>query len=142
MRLQRITGCSSTGLETYREVGAEAVKLTFGKTVPSVDGNVCPHQSLSRILKWWKNQNRTKTKTSTRVLKSDHRGGEAADQGDAAEAHLPEEGGANGLHDKVLQKNSQLCEQGAGVETDRFNTRLGHGQGHSEVLLHSDDINK
>lgn len=46
---------------------------------------------------------------------SDTCGGEAADEGDTAEAHLPEEGGAGGLHDEVLQKNSQLCEQGAAV---------------------------
>lgn len=54
------------------------------------------------------------------MAESNPGGGEAADEGDAAEAHLPEEGGASGLHDKVLQKDSQLCEQGAAVETDLF----------------------
>lgn len=49
--------------------------------------------------------------------KSDPRGGETADEGDTAEAHPPEEDGAGRLHDEVLQKNSQLCEQGAVVET-------------------------
>lgn len=57
-------------------------------------------------------------------MESDPRGGETADEGDTAEAHPPEEGRAGRLHDEVLQKNSQLCEQGAGVETHLFNTQL------------------
>ncbi len=56
-------------------------------------------------------------------MESDPRGGETADEGDTAEAHPPEEGRAGRLHDEVLQKNSQLCEQGAGVETHLFNTQ-------------------
>lgn len=44
---------------------------------------------------------------------SDARGSEAADEGDAAEAHPPEEDGAGRLHDEVLQENPQLREQGA-----------------------------
>lgn len=64
---------------------------------------------------------------------SDPRGGQAADEGDTAEAHLPEEGGAGGLHDEVLQKDPQLCEQGAAVETDLFST-LTAQESHSEVL--------
>lgn len=55
---------------------------------------------------------------------SDPRGGEAADEGDTAEAHLPKEGGAGRLHDQVLQKNSQLCEQGAVGKTNVFNAQL------------------
>lgn len=38
--------------------------------------------------------------------------GQTADEGDAIEAHSPEEGGAGRLHHKVLQENPQLCEQG------------------------------
>lgn len=56
-------------------------------------------------------------------MQSDPRGGQTADEGDTAEAHPPEEGRAGRLHDQVLQKNSQLCEQGAGRETDLFNTQ-------------------
>lgn len=40
---------------------------------------------------------------------------QAADEGDAIEAHSPEEGRAGGLHHKVLQENPQLCEQGPTV---------------------------
>ena len=57
-------------------------------------------------------------------MRSDARGGEAADEGDTAEAHLPEEGGAGGLHDQVLQKDPQLCEQGAAVEIALINAQL------------------
>lgn len=46
-------------------------------------------------------------------MESDARGSEAADEGDAVEAHPPEEDGAGGLHDEVLQENPQLREQGA-----------------------------
>ena len=45
---------------------------------------------------------------------SDPGGRQAADEGDAAQTHLPEEGGAGGLHDEVLQEDAQLREQGAG----------------------------
>lgn len=38
----------------------------------------------------------------TKVEFSDPRGGQTADEGDTAEAHPPEEGGAGGLHDEVL----------------------------------------
>lgn len=58
-----------------------------------------------------------KRKLNFHVVWSDPRGGEAADEGDTAEAHPPEEGGTGRFHDEVLQKNSQLCEQGAEVET-------------------------
>lgn len=51
-------------------------------------------------------------------MKSDPRGCETADEGDTAETYSPEKDGASWLHDEVLQKNSQLCEQGAVVETD------------------------
>lgn len=47
------------------------------------------------------------------TARSDAGGSETADEGDAAEAHPPEEDGAGGLHDKVLQENPQLREQGA-----------------------------
>lgn len=60
-------------------------------------------------------QNIKKTK-KLYVPRSDPRGGEAANEGNTAEAHPPEEDGAGRLHDEVLQKNPQLCEQGAGVE--------------------------
>lgn len=46
---------------------------------------------------------------------SDSSGRQAADEGDAAEAHPSEEGGAGGLHGKVLQEDPQLREQGAAV---------------------------
>lgn len=46
---------------------------------------------------------------------SDPGGCQAADEGDAAEAHPSEEGGAGGLHGKVLQEDPQLGEQGAAV---------------------------
>lgn len=38
--------------------------------------------------------------------------GQAANEGDAVEAHSPEEGRAGGLHHKVLQENPQLREEG------------------------------
>lgn len=49
------------------------------------------------------------------MVGSDPCGGQAADEGDAAEAHSPEEGGASGFHDEMLQKDPELCEQGATV---------------------------
>lgn len=49
------------------------------------------------------------------IAQSDPRGGQTADEGDTAEAHPPEEDGAGRLHDEVLQKDSQLCEQSAAV---------------------------
>lgn len=51
-------------------------------------------------------------------VKSDPRGCETADESDTAETYPPEEDRAGWLHDEVLQKNPQLCEQGAAVETD------------------------
>ena len=62
------------------------------------------------------------------VAWSDDRGGEAADEGDTAEAHPPEEGGTDRLHDEMLQKNPQLSEQGAG----RGKTMC--------LMLHSDSL--
>lgn len=57
--------------------------------------------------------------------RSDPRGSQTADEGDTAEAHPPEEDRAGRLHDELLQKNPQLCEQGAVGETDPFNTKVG-----------------
>lgn len=51
-------------------------------------------------------------------VKSHPRGCQTADEGNTAETYSPEEDRACWLHDEVLQKNSQLCEQGAVVETD------------------------
>lgn len=50
-------------------------------------------------------------------VKSDPRWCQTADEGDAAQTYPPEEDGAGWLHDEVLQKNSQLCEQRAAAET-------------------------
>lgn len=47
------------------------------------------------------------------MASSDAGGSKAADEGDAAEAHPPEEDRTGRLHDEVLQENSQLREQGA-----------------------------
>ncbi len=100
------------------------LKLTFKKTVPSVDGNVCPHQSLSHILSVGKTKYLYIKKTNFYEGQSDPCGCQTADEGDTAEAHPPKEDRAGRLHDEVLQKNPQLCEQGAGVETGLINTRL------------------
>lgn len=51
-------------------------------------------------------------------VKSHPRGCQAADEGNTAKTYSSEEDRAGWLHDEVLQKNSQLCEQGAVVETD------------------------
>lgn len=51
-------------------------------------------------------------------VKSDACGCKTADEGDTAETYSPEEDRAGWLHDEVLQKKSQLCEQGPAVETD------------------------
>lgn len=61
------------------------------------------------------NIKKTNKKKNVHIARSDPRGGETADEGDTAEAHPPEEDGAGGLHDEVLQKDSQLCEQSAAV---------------------------
>lgn len=50
-------------------------------------------------------------------MQSDARGRKTADEGDTAETYSPEEDRAGWLHDEMLQKNSQLCEQGAVEET-------------------------
>lgn len=42
----------------------------------------------------------------------DSGGGQAANEGDAVEAHSPEEGRTGGLHHEVLQENPQLREEG------------------------------
>lgn len=51
--LQCITGWSSTVLRQSRSTDC---KVDIQKTVPSVDGNVRPHQSLSHILNGEKNK--------------------------------------------------------------------------------------
>lgn len=69
----------------------------------------------------WENKKKEKGKGNKRrkklevctAARSDAGRSETADEGDAAEAHPPEEDGAGRLHDKVLQENSQLREQGA-----------------------------
>lgn len=99
---------------TYREAGAQTIKLTFKKQFLLLMALSVPHQSLSHILNGGKTKHKENKKNFC-VMLSDPRGGEAADEGDTAEAHPPEEGGADRLHDEVLQKNSQLCEQGAAV---------------------------
>lgn len=91
---------------------------------PSVDGNVCLisiKDEVTSYMVWGgknkkqkkkRKQNNEKSKNFLRA-RSDAGGSEAADEGDAAEAHPPEEDGAGRLHDEVLQENSQLREQGA-----------------------------
>lgn len=49
--------------QIYREGGAQT-KVDIQKTVPSVDGNVCPHQSFKSHPKWRKTkQNKRKNKS-------------------------------------------------------------------------------
>lgn len=50
--------------------------------------------------------------------------GQAANEGDAVEAHSPEEDRAGRLHHKVLQENSQLREQGPDENKGSIKTRL------------------
>lgn len=88
---------------------------TVEKTAPSVDGNVCPHQS--HILHSQKRKKKNNENNFLWGCELDPCGGQAADEGDTAEAHPPEEGGTGRLHDEVLQKNSQFCEQGAEEQT-------------------------
>lgn len=59
---------------------------------------------------------------------------QAADEGDAIEAHSPEEGRAGGLHHKVLQENPQLCEQGPDREGDGQNIRRSVNPGLQKAL--------
>lgn len=91
---------------------------------PPVDGHVCLHQRCSHIWHGAVKQKKTKQKKRKRdqnngiagsflAAQSDSSGSEPADEGDAAEAHPPEEDGAGRPHDEVLQENSQLREQGA-----------------------------
>lgn len=47
------------GLQLYSNIQkswSTDCKGDIQKTVPSVDGNICPHQSLSHILHCWKNE--------------------------------------------------------------------------------------
>lgn len=62
----------------------------------------------------YKKQNNNKKNQPINETESDPGGCKAADEGNATETHPSEESRTGRFHDKVLQKDTQLCEQCAG----------------------------